>query len=1017
MARPSGPILSGECRSCPPDVNLPSPKECRPVSNIVLAELEVDGVWESRITWDHPHSASVYKYRVVLEKSVNASWVEKFNGDVASRFFVISNPVSGDYRISITAVNRFDVSSSAVVKSLSMNVPEIMLVGIAATVDNSIYPATALVIGDVEGIDSFPANSIIYETETKSGASQWLPAGKGTAPSSRLTGLDEGQHDIRMRAVPPFGEPSQWHQTQITVFSVEQPSQLTFTPDSTLNHWGQLSWSGAGQSWEVEVRQSTQLLRTQENALWHSTTTDHKIWLNWQPPGDYVITVRSRAGQLASEWSEINVEVADLLPPTDLSFTGDDSGSTGGLVSWQSADERMEMCELELLNDQGEVLHTAVTGSPQAIIPVLAPGEYSALVRCRWREHLSTWASLVITVTDSVSAPSDLKFSTTGETAWQGELIWNPYGLPSELEIINTNTTETVLSLTLLSGYHHLSLLPVGSYQARVRTIGTWSQSPWISTTIVVGQPDTPDNLQYRETPDNVTTAGQLYWEGSTSAGVSGYDVVITDSNSATVLATRVQSTWLDIGNIANGQFTAQVRAVSLLAAEFSDWISTSFTVSPLASPINLSAVEKLVETGTGFTSQITLKWQANDTRTQSYDVEFRLVSVTAWGGLYSGPSNTASRNGLTAGDYRFRVRAINGGMESGWVETSLTVRGIETAPDDITGLQLSGLTGELAQLTWDPITSVDVINGGSVQVKHSPKIGSAVNWATANSIWERLPGNTSMVTVPLLTGTYLVKAVNPADFWSVNAALVESNMASLKGYNRVVERDESDGWPGEKNKAVIDVGGSLTLSETQENSDPPYYIMESPLDLGALFTVRLHLECDGTVYERDTIDDRTDPIDNWEMFDGAQAGGTGLQYQVSTTNDDPADAAATWTDWTQFFVGDFRARAFKLRIVLANPTPSAAGTLNGLRLVADVPDRTETHTGVSAPGNGLPVSYKTPFLAPAMVAITAHGMTTGDYYRITNSTAAGFTIRFYNSSGSGIARDFDFVAVSYGEG
>ena len=686
--------IVGRVPILPPDVHLPNPKKCARVSNIELTELEVDSVWESRITWNHPHPASVYKYRLVLEKSVKSKWVEKFNGEVASLFFVINNPASGDYRVTITAVNRFDVSASAVAKNLTINVPEISVTNVTANVDNSVYPATALIAAEVQGANHFPDESVFYETETKQNSSQWLPCGRGTAPSTRLNGLNEGRHFVRMRAIPPYGQPSQWQQTQFDVFAVEQPTELTFTPDANLNYWGHLKWTGAGQSWDVDIKQNGK-------SLWHSTTNDPQIWLNWQTPGDYVVSVRSRAGQLVSSWSEISTEVDDLLPPKNLSFTKDDSGSTGGLVKWQSADARMEMCEMELLNDAGEILHTAVTGSPQAIIPVLAPGEYSALIRSRWREHKSSWASLVITVVDKVSAPSDLKFTATGETAWQGELAWNNHNLPSRLEIINTGTAETVLSLTLLSGYHHVPLLPVGKYQARVRTVGTWSQSAWVSTNIIVGQPAAPGKLIYKEMPDNIATAGRLVWEGSTSAGVSGYDVLITDANGNAVLTTRVQSTWFDVGNIASGQFTAKVRATSLLAAESSDWISIALTVSSLASPINLAAVETLVETGTGFTSQITLKWQANDSRTQSYDVEFRLVSVTAWSGLYSGPSNTASRNGLAAGDYRFRVRAINGGMESGWVETSLTVRGIETAPADITNLQLSGITGELAQLSW----------------------------------------------------------------------------------------------------------------------------------------------------------------------------------------------------------------------------------------------------------------------------------------------------------------------------
>ena len=1008
--------IVGRVPVLPPDVALPDPSLVAPVTNIQMVEVEVDNVWEARITWQHPSPGSIYEYEVLLEKQLNIDqWVEKLNITQKNPYITIINPESGSYRVTIVAVNRFDVKSLPAVSILASYVPEVTLVELVATVDNSIYPATALVIADVLGAEAFPHESVIYETETRTTGTDWLAAGRGTAASSRLSSLNAGVHQVRMRAIPPYGHSSAWLQTEFEIFAADQPTELTFTADLTHDRWGYITWSGAGQSWEVVINHH-ELIKVDQSA-WSTTTTERNCWLEWLPTGNYLIQVRGRAGALQSNWSSIQVSIADLLPPDNLSFVPDVTGTTGGQVQWRVTDARMEMGEIELLNDQHDIIHTAMTGSPQAIIPVLAPGNYQAQVRARWRDHLSTWAQLAIVKTDDLLPPTDLQFTNTGETAWLGELTWNAHGLPSELVLINTVTTEAQLSITLLSGYYHVSLLPVGNYRFDVRTIGTWSKSDWISTSLTVGRPVAPASLTYTETPNNAASAGRLTWQASPSAGVSGYDVEIINASGDSIITTRDPATYFDIGNIANGDFTGRVRAVSLLANEQSDWITVLFTVSALASPVNLEAEETLVESGTGFTSQIVLKWQANDPRTQSYDAEFRLASGIDWSGLYSGPSNNASRNGLTAGDYHFRVRARSGAITSGFVETSMTVRGMETAPDDITGFQISGITGQLAQLSWDKITSVDVINGGSIHVRHTPVIGETAIWAAADPITERLPGNTTLVTVPLLTGTYLVKAVNPADYWSVNAAAAVSNMGSLVGYNRVMYREEPNHWPGEKNKAVVDDGGSLTLSEDSSNPEPPFYIMVEPLDLGAVFTVRLHLERDGTVYEKDTVDERTNPMDNWEMFDGAVAGGTSLQFQVAATDDNPTNSSVQWTPWTQFFVGEFRARAFKLRIVLMNPTSSSAGTISGLRLVADVPDRTETGINLAVGTEGRTIRYQVPFLAKAVVAVNAQGMNTGDYYRITDNLPVGFTIRFYNNAGAGIARTFDFAAVSYGEG
>ena len=48
-------------------------------------------------------------------------------------------------------------------------------------------------------------------------------------------------------------------------------------------------------------------------------------------------------------------------------------------------------------------------------------------------------------------------------------------------------------------------------------------------------------------------------------------------------------------------------------------------------------------------------------------------------------------------------------------------------------------------------------------------------------------------------------------------------------------------------------------------------------------------------------------------------------------------------------------------------------------------------------------------------VGITAFELQSGDYYRITNLTGAGFDVDFYNSSNTVIDRDFQYTAIGYG--
>ena len=53
----------------------------------------------------------------------------------------------------------------------------------------------------------------------------------------------------------------------------------------------------------------------------------------------------------------------------------------------------------------------------------------------------------------------------------------------------------------------------------------------------------------------------------------------------------------------------------------------------------------------------------------------------------------------------------------------------------------------------------------------------------------------------------------------------------------------------------------------------------------------------------------------------------------------------------------------------------------------------------------------------PPSVGITAQNMQTGDYFTVSSVSATGFTVRFFDSSDTGIERQFNWSAVGYGKG
>ncbi|WP_299733833.1 hypothetical protein [uncultured Endozoicomonas sp.] len=713
----------------PPDVNLPDPSFVDPVFNVRFNELEVDGEWQVNVTWEHSNPGSIFQYEVVTEKEVDGQWIEKYSGTTIGPQLSVIRQNSGNYRITIIAINRFDVKSEAVIQPFNLNTPEVSLVGIAANVDNSVYPASALIVAEVLGAGSFPAESVVYETETKTTGTDWLAAGRGTTPSCRLSSLNAGVHQARMRAIPPFGDKSAWLQTEFEVFAADQPTNLTFTIDPSFDRWGFITWGGAGQSWEISVSDNSR-----STVLWNSTTTERLIWLDWLKPGLYNIAVRARAGGIVSDWSNTSQLISSIPTPTKLQFdTSNASPGSTGTLTWATSDGRPQTFDVEVLSD-GVRIYASPSYSTSEPLPLLLPGTYQFRVRARWNNQLSDWASI-------------------------------------------------------------------------------------------------------------------------------------------------------------------------------------SF--------------------------------------------------------------------------------------------------GYELAPGDIADFQLRALDKQ-AILSWSKPAD-DIYGAGFVQVRFTERVGITATWENASPITDRLTGNTTSVQVQLMNGTYLVKAVNSQGLWSENAAAVVSNMAASIGYNRILTREEPTTWLGDKNKATI-TGSVLNLQNNSSNTQPPSYTMEQPLDLGGVFTIRLQMDAYGSVYEQDFIDDRLDPIDTWAQFDGAKPGDTTLQYFVSRTDDDPSSSSAQWSEWTQFVLGEFRARAFRLQVRLLSNSDIAVGTISRLKLLADVPDRQEQQKNVPIPAAGGRITYATAFMDEAELFITGLDMEPGDTYRITNSTHDGFNIRWFNSSNAGVARSCNWLAISYGE-
>ena len=105
-------------------------------------------------------------------------------------------------------------------------------------------------------------------------------------------------------------------------------------------------------------------------------------------------------------------------------------------------------------------------------------------------------------------------------------------------------------------------------------------------------------------------------------------------------------------------------------------------------------------------------------------------------------------------------------------------------APNDVTNFNMVA-QGDKAYLSWTTVADLDVIIGGSYWIRHTSKT-SGVTWAGSTDITKTVPGNTDNYLAPLLSGSYLIKALDSSGNESQNTAFIKSNTADILALNVV---------------------------------------------------------------------------------------------------------------------------------------------------------------------------------------------------------------------------------------
>jgi predicted phage tail protein len=420
-----------------------------------------------------------------------------------------------------------------------------------------------------------------------------------------------------------------------------------------------------------------------------------------------------------------------------------------------------------------------------------------------------------------------------------------------------------------------------------------------------------------------------------------------------------------------------------------------------------------------------------------SFEVAFRPLNGN-WVRLRT--EQTALDVEAIEGTYEIWVTPINLlGRRGPTAKIQYTVVGRSAPPADPKNFRVQAVQG-VAMFQWAPATELDVIIGGSFEMRWSPRT-SGVTWTSSNTVLRSIPGTATTAELPYRPGTYLLRTRDITGLFSKNAAVIVTTGpdTDYKPFFRICEQPD---WLGSKNNVEVRLPQNwLVLGFTgglwDDQADPidtwpdvdvlPYgvdgpgvgtYTFEQHLDMSGVFPVRLAVDMiafpfiDGDVF----IDERSGLVDDWQDWDDASDDGGGMVVvRVRQTDDDPASPAAIWSNWTLFLAGEYTGRGFQFEAVLNAPLGQNIA-IEQLCIMADISAKHDEGADVVWVPVKMHITYAVKFYLIPAISIAVQEGVVGDTFRITNKTREGFDLELIAGSGAIItaARSFDWTASGY---
>jgi len=453
----------------------------------------------------------------------------------------------------------------------------------------------------------------------------------------------------------------------------------------------------------------------------------------------------------------------------------------------------------------------------------------------------------------------------------------------------------------------------------------------------------------------------------------------------------------------------------------------------------NPTVDERIVVVRNKAVNFLTISWPTVTGVTQ-YQVQYRLNNGNFTTQIVFRPDFTIENS--QQGKYEFRIYTFNalGTMSSSFVRTTFDAAGLSEIPENVSGLTFEPVDDKNIRLRWNRSTSLDVIHGGFVYIKHNSKTDGSGTWNNSANLIDAISGASTEVVVPAFTGEYLLKFADDGGRFSkiATSVLITKPDSIPKKIAEIHEEENNNFNSSVKSGVTVFETNKLRLTSTNSTGS---YTFANDVDLGADFAVSVDriLTTVGDIANSNITQLITGPPNGvtWANyatdgnFSGPNADFVDCKILVQTKQ----NADSSFSTAVPFASGIFTTRFLKFSLELSSTDPNQNIHVieAGYKLLFDqrieVSDRDANNNLLQTSGGTKTVTFLSPFFTGGSgfsggtfnpsVGVSVTGLLFAETVQITNISGTQFTltIKDKDNNTANVTRTFSYTASGFGKG